>query len=71
LPLRCSKHPEARLNLSKRLNNMNTIEQVKKAFREARIAGEQLLNQGKITWDEYAATMVGFELILKELGVDL
>ncbi len=50
---------------------MTTVEQVKKAFREARIAGEQLLSQRKITWDEYAATMVGFELILKEMGVDL
>lgn len=50
---------------------MNTIEQVIKAFREARIVGEKLLSQGKISWDEYAATMVGFELILKEMGVDL
>ncbi len=54
-----------------RRNNMTTVEQVKKAFHEARIAGEQLLNQGKITWDEYAATMVGYELILKNMGVNL
>ncbi len=50
---------------------MTTVEQIKKAFREARIAGEQLLRQGKITWDEYAATMIGFELTLKEMGVSL
>jgi hypothetical protein len=63
--------PRGAAQPSERLNKMDTIEQVKKAFHEARIAGEQLLNRGKITWDEYAATMVGFELILKEMGVDL
>ncbi len=50
---------------------MNTIESVKKAFHEARIAGEQLLSQGKITWDEYAAIMIGYESILKNMGVIL
>jgi len=50
---------------------METVEQVKKAFHEARIVGEQLLSQGKITWDEFVFTMVGFELQLKEMGVDL
>ncbi len=50
---------------------MNNVESVKKAFHEARITGEQLLSQGKITWDEYAATMVGYELTLKEMGVEL
>ncbi len=50
---------------------MTTVEQVKKAFREARIAGEQLLNQGEITWDEYAVTMISYELTLKEMGVSL
>ncbi len=50
---------------------MTTVEQVKKAFREARIAGEKLLSQGKITWDEYAAVMIGFELTLREMGVCL
>jgi hypothetical protein len=53
------------------MNDMNTVESVKKAFREARIAGEQMLSQGKITWDEYAATMIGYELILKNMGVNL
>ncbi len=50
---------------------MRTVGQVKKAFHEARIEGEQLLSQGKITWDEYAAMMIGFELTLKEMGVNL
>ena len=50
---------------------MTTVEQIKKAFREARIAGEKLLSQGKITWDEYAAMMIGFELTLKEMEVSL
>ena len=50
---------------------MDNIQQVRKAFREARIAGEQLLSQGKITWDEFAFTMLGFEFTLKEMGDDL
>ncbi len=50
---------------------MTTVEQIKKAFREARIAGEKKLSRGEITWDEYAATMIGFELTLKEMGVSL
>ncbi len=50
---------------------MDNIAQVRKAFREARIAGEQLLSQGKITWDEFAFIMVGFELTLKEMGEDI
>ncbi len=50
---------------------MENVEQIKKAFREARITGEQLLNAGKITWVDFAATMVGFELTLKEMGVSL
>ncbi|VVB88844.1 Uncharacterised protein [uncultured archaeon] len=71
LPLRCYEHPEARLILSRRMNNMKTIEQVKKAFHEARIAGEELLSQGKITWEEYTFTMVGYELTLQNMGVNL
>ncbi len=50
---------------------MENIQQVRKAFREARIAGEQMLSAGKITWDEYADTMVGFEFVLREMGEDL
>jgi len=50
---------------------METIEHVKKAFREARIVGEHLLSNGKITWDQYAFIMVGYETILKEMGETL
>ena len=50
---------------------MTTVESIIKAFRESRIAGEQLLSQGKITWEQYAATMAGYELILREMGVNL
>lgn len=50
---------------------MKTVEQVKKAFREARITDEKLLNAGKITWEDFAFTMIGFELSLKTMGEDL
>ncbi len=50
---------------------MNTVEQVQKSFHEARIAGEKLLSQGKIDWESYQFTMVGYELELKALGVNL
>ncbi len=50
---------------------MTTVKQLKKAFHEARIAGEQKLSRGEITWDEFEATMIGYELTLKEMGVDL
>lgn len=50
---------------------MENIAQIRKAFREARIAGEQLLSQEKITWDEFAFAMAGYELVLREMGEDL
>jgi hypothetical protein len=50
---------------------MDNVESVKKAFREARIAGEKLLSQGKITWDEFADQMLGFEARLRSMGVVL
>jgi hypothetical protein len=53
------------------MNNMENRQQVINAFREARIVGEKLLNQGKLTWDEFAFTMVGYELQLKSMGVNL
>ncbi len=46
----------------------NEVEQVKKAFRDARIAGEKMLNEGKITWDDFEFVMVGFEAQLKAMG---
>jgi hypothetical protein len=65
------QHPQARLIPVRRNEQMTTVEQVKKAFRESRIAGEQLLSQGKIIWNDYAALMIGYELILKEMGEEL
>ncbi len=50
---------------------MNNVESVKKAFHEARIAGEKLLSQGKIDWEDYAFSMVGYELKLQSMGVNL
>ncbi len=44
------------------------IEQVIKAFQAARIEGAKLLEAGKITWDDYAFTMLGFEAQLKAMG---
>jgi hypothetical protein len=50
---------------------METIKDVQKAFHEAVIVGEQKLSQGKITWDEYAFVMLGFEAKLRSMGVVL
>ncbi len=50
---------------------MKNRQDVIKAFREARIAGEKLLSQGKIDWESYQFTMVGYELELKSMGVSL
>jgi hypothetical protein len=50
---------------------MTNVESVKKAFHKARIDGEKLLSQGKITWDEYAFIMLGFEAKLQSMGVNL
>ena len=50
---------------------METIKDVQKAFHEAVIAGENKLSQGKITWDEYAFVMLGFEAKLRSMGVVL
>ncbi len=50
---------------------MTTVEQIIKAFRESRIAGEQKLSRGEITWDEYVFVMLGFEEKLKSMGVQL
>ena len=47
------------------------IENTTKAFRKARGEGEQMVIQGRITWDDYAFVMLGFEAELRQLGVDL
>jgi len=41
------------------------------AFRKARIKGEELLSQGKITWEEFCFVMLGFEQDLRDSGVQL
>lgn len=71
MPLRCVQHPRAWLTLYSKVNEMNNVEQIKKDFREARIVGEHLLSSGKISWEQYAFSMVGYEMALRELGVDL
>jgi len=50
---------------------MENVESVKKAFRESRIAGEQKLARGEITWDEYAFIMLGFEAKMQSMRVVL
>jgi hypothetical protein len=69
-PAVCSA-PRSRLILNWRMNKMDNVEQIKKSFRESRIAGEKLLEQGKITWEQFSFTMIGFELKLKVMGVNL
>jgi hypothetical protein len=53
------------------ISDMTTVEQIKKAFREARIEGEKNLSQGKIAWDEFADEMRDFEAKLRSMGVVL
>ncbi len=48
--------------------NMESVKEILNAFREARIAGEKLLEQGRITWEGYAAVMIGFEEKLRSMG---
>jgi hypothetical protein len=50
---------------------MENVESVIKAFRESRIAGEQKLSRGEISWDEFAFVMLGFEEKLRSMGVVL
>jgi hypothetical protein len=50
---------------------MTNVESVKKAFHKARIDGEKLLSQGKITWDDFAAEMLNYEAQLRSMGVVL
>ena len=42
-----------------------------KDFRKARIAGEEKLSRGEISWEQFAAAMIDRELTLKEMGVSL
>lgn len=47
---------------------MESVEDILTAFRETRIVGEKLLEQGRITWESYAIVMIGFEEKLKSMG---
>jgi hypothetical protein len=47
---------------------MESVEDISKAFRQARIVGEKLLEQGRITWQGYIIVMIGFEEKLKSTG---
>ncbi len=47
---------------------MESVKDISKAFRQARIVGEKLLEQGRITWEMYAIVMIGFEEKKKKMG---
>ncbi len=47
---------------------MESVEDISKAFRQARIVAEKLLEKGRITWEGYSVVMIGFEEKLKSLG---
>ena len=53
------------------IENMESIEDVKKAFKQARIVGEELLSKGLMTWDSLAAMMIGFEQKLRAMGQEI
>ncbi len=50
---------------------MESIKDVEKSFREARIAGEKKLSKGEITWEEFCFVMLSFEAKLRSMGVVL
>ncbi len=50
---------------------MENVELVKKAFREARIEGENMLEAGRISWEDFCFVMLGYEEQLRGLGVVL
>jgi hypothetical protein len=70
LPLQCFKHSGAWLTFNEKVNEMENKNEVIKAFRKARIVGEHLLSTGKISWEQFEFTMLGFELQLRGMGVD-
>ncbi len=47
---------------------MESVKDISNAFRQARIVGEKLLEQGKINWEGYATVMIGFEEKLRNMG---
>lgn len=47
---------------------MESVKEIKNAFRQARIVGEELLSKGLMTWDSFEAMMLGFEQKLRTMG---
>ncbi len=47
------------------------IENVTAAFRKARKEGEQMMNEGRLCWEDFVFIMVGYEEQLKTLGANL
>jgi hypothetical protein len=60
-----------------RKNNMETIEQIQKAFHKAQIEGSHRLQNTKTDaefrteWEKYAFVMLGFEAKLQSMGLVL
>lgn len=50
---------------------INNVWQIKKAFRESRIAGEENLFSGKITFAQFEEQMLSYEELLRNLGDNL
>lgn len=50
---------------------MENRNEVIKAFRKTRIAGEEKLSKGEITWEEFCFVMLSFEAKLRSMGVVL
>lgn len=46
-------------------------QEIIKAFHKARVDGEKLLSENKISWEDYVFTMLGFEAELRRAGVHL
>ncbi len=47
------------------------IENITGAFRKARKEGAKMLEDGRITWEDFSFVMIGFEDDLKKAGVEL
>ena len=46
-------------------------ENVTAAFKKARKEGEQMLESGRITWEDFVFVMVGYEEQIRQLGKNL
>jgi hypothetical protein len=66
--LRSKKYTRSGMKPDSEVVNMESVKDISKAFIQARIVGEKLLEQGRITWESYAIVMIGFEEKLKTMG---